>query len=139
MSTKEPIKPCTVAQLPSMPYQARPFLSIPAFPRLGRKISITRLNARKLGRNKMTAIEIRPTGNYVKQWMVGSHTDPDKEYKVSQTEDGNWKCGCPRWIFGKPRKDCKHILGLKGEEPVDQVRTFGRVVSKEPVYLAPKP
>ena len=87
----------------------------------------------------MTAMEIRPTGNYVKQWMVGSHTDPDKEYKVSQTEDGNWKCGCPRWIFGKPRKDCKHILGLKGEEPVDQVRTFGRVVSKEPVYLAPKP
>jgi hypothetical protein len=91
--------------------------------------------------------EIKPTSNYAKQWMVSSHTDPDKEYKVSQTDDGNFKCSCPRWIFGKaPKQDCKHILGLKTSEPIDYerttpkaaeefIRTKGRVKTAEPVFL----
>jgi hypothetical protein len=75
----------------------------------------------------MMVTQLRPTGNYLNQWMVSSHTDPDKEYKVSQTEDGDWKCSCPRWIFGKaPKQDCKHIIAIKVEEPVDTKRTSRR-------------
>lgn len=91
--------------------------------------------------------KIKPSASYLNQWLVSSHTDPDKEYKVSQRHDGTWACACPRWIFGKaPKADCKHIIGIKVAEPVDHkrtsrkaaeefVRSAGRVQTAEPVFL----
>jgi len=100
----------------------------------------------------MAARQLSKTSSsqYVSQWMVASQTELDKEYKVSQKTDGTFSCSCPRWIFGKPKKDCKHIIGLKAEETqVDTVRTeahrkavkaarAGVIVSNpvaEPVFL----
>ncbi len=61
---------------------------------------------------------------YVNRWAAASHTDPNKEYVVSQKSDGNWACACPAWKFKKaPRPDCKHILGIKYAEPVDMTKT----------------
>lgn len=55
---------------------------------------------------------------YLEQWVVPSESDPDKTYKVTQYENGVWKCGCPRWIFSLQKKgeDCKHIIAVKGGE-----------------------
>jgi len=50
---------------------------------------------------------------YQKQWLVPSDTDSEKTYKVSLTLEGEYQCSCPRWIFSKPRKDCKHIGDVK--------------------------
>lgn len=55
---------------------------------------------------------------YLEQWVVPSESDPDKTYKVTQYENGVWKCGCPRWIFSLQKKgeDCKHIEAVKAGE-----------------------
>ena len=91
-------------------------------------------------------------GQYVNRWAVASHSDPTKEYVVSQKADGSWGCACGGWIFNKerPRADCKHIKEIKHEEPVDMTKTsrkaaeaFARnkaagrvvVVIEEPVFL----
>lgn len=44
------------------------------------------------------------------QWVVDSHSDPLKVYKVSVTHDGRWACDCPAHRFAKaPKPNCKHI------------------------------
>jgi len=45
---------------------------------------------------------------YVKFWYVQSHSDPNKQYKVSQRADGTYACSCPHWIYRHVQ--CKHIL-----------------------------
>jgi len=51
------------------------------------------------------------------QWWVPSATDPSKEYKVSEDEQGNWLCSCPAFIFQKrpiaEKRPCKHIQKVK--------------------------
>lgn len=37
----------------------------------------------------------------------------DKVYKITHYDDNSWACSCPRWIFSKPRQDCKHIKAIK--------------------------
>ena len=65
------------------------------------------------------------TAAYPTRWEVASHTDFAKKYVVSQKPDSSWGCSCPRWIFNKdkPRLDCKHILEVKVNEPIDYTRT----------------
>lgn len=47
---------------------------------------------------------------YKQQWKVqGSATKP---YTVSLTDEGEWKCSCPRWIFH--REVCRHIQDVQG-------------------------
>lgn len=46
------------------------------------------------------------------RYEVQSHTDVTKRYTVARKDDGSWGCSCPRWIFGKPRSNCKHILAM---------------------------
>jgi hypothetical protein len=89
----------------------------------------------------MVATKIASKPTWVNRWEVQSQSDPDKTYVVGQKSDGGWGCACPRWIFNKerPRPDCKHILGVKTNEEVDQAKSFGGVVAKEPVYLKPQP
>jgi hypothetical protein len=48
---------------------------------------------------------------YVQQWQIQSHSTPNKFYKVSLTENGEYQCSCPVWIFR--RKQCKHIEQVK--------------------------
>lgn len=56
---------------------------------------------------------------YVHQWWVPSETDPSKEYKVSQDDQGNWLCNCPRFKFQKKpiaeKTPCKHILSVQSQ------------------------
>lgn len=48
------------------------------------------------------------------QWVVNSHSDPLKVYKVSVTHDGRWACDCPAHRFAKaPKPDCKHIKNVR--------------------------
>lgn len=49
---------------------------------------------------------------WVEKYEVESLTTPGKTYTVARKENGSWGCGCPRWIFGRPRTDCKHILAM---------------------------
>jgi hypothetical protein len=51
---------------------------------------------------------------YVRQWDVGSFTDPGKKpYKISERYNGTWECSCPAWTRHTPRTDCKHIIKVK--------------------------
>ena len=50
---------------------------------------------------------------WLRQWVVKSESNPDKEYIVSEGEDGEWGCGCPGWVKHAPRRDCKHILWVR--------------------------
>jgi len=49
---------------------------------------------------------------YANKWNVRSHSDPSKSYMVSLTDDGQYECSCPQWIYR--RKECKHIQQIKG-------------------------
>jgi hypothetical protein len=72
----------------------------------------------------MNARQLEGTAQYPTRWEVESFTNPNKRYVTSQKVDATWACSCNRWIFSpKPKKDCKHILAIKAEEPVDVVRT----------------
>lgn len=52
---------------------------------------------------------------YARQWDVNSFTSPRKTaYKVSERHDGGWECSCPAWTMHTPRKDCKHIVNVRG-------------------------
>jgi len=48
---------------------------------------------------------------YSNKWDVRSHSDPSKFYTVSLTEDGQYECSCPQWIYR--RRECKHIQQVK--------------------------
>jgi len=53
---------------------------------------------------------------YVKFWYVRSHSDPNKNYKVSQRQDGTYACSCPHWLYRRsqiPDGECKHIKEVK--------------------------
>lgn len=52
---------------------------------------------------------------YARQWSVPSDRDPHKQYRVSLTGDGSYKCSCPHWIYRlqKTGEDCKHIVDVK--------------------------
>ena len=51
---------------------------------------------------------------YVRQWDMGSFTDPTKKpYKISERYNGTWECSCPAWTRHTPRTDCKHIAKIK--------------------------
>lgn len=55
---------------------------------------------------------------YVKQWNVESNSSRGKFYKVSLTENGEYQCSCPAWIYR--RKECSHIKMAKAN-PESQV------------------
>ena len=48
------------------------------------------------------------------KWMqfyaVESDSLPGKYYTVAKTDEGEWGCSCPRWIYH--REKCKHIRRL---------------------------
>ena len=48
---------------------------------------------------------------YSGKWSVPSSSEPNKTYTVSLTEDGDWECSCPQWIYR--RRECKHIQQVK--------------------------
>jgi len=52
---------------------------------------------------------------YVKKWDVPS-SKGTKTYKVSLTNNGDYECSCPAWTTHTPRKDCKHINGVRNGE-----------------------
>ena len=53
---------------------------------------------------------------YVKQINVSSETNPEKSYKVSLCENGEYECSCRKWTTTYPREDCKHIVGVRSGE-----------------------
>jgi hypothetical protein len=65
------------------------------------------------------------SAQWVTQWEVPSLTS-SHVYKVSQKIDASFACDCPAWKFKKAgpegRPDCKHILRIKSQEPVDTSR-----------------
>lgn len=54
---------------------------------------------------------------WIHQWLVPSETNPNKKYKVSETDKGYFVCDCPAFKFQKgpldERKPCKHILEVQ--------------------------
>lgn len=64
---------------------------------------------------------------WVKQWDCPSHSNPDKYYKVSQDNFGEFGCDCPVWKFH--RKECKHIQQVKRH--LDMNNDFGRTLFRE--------
>lgn len=46
---------------------------------------------------------------FVSFWLIQSHSDPTKTYKVAQRADGTYACDCPHWKFRHPVGGCKHI------------------------------
>ena len=50
---------------------------------------------------------------YLRKVKVESFSNPGKFYIVAETEDGEWQCSCPVWIYR--RKQCKHIQRVKQE------------------------
>jgi predicted nucleic acid-binding Zn finger protein len=56
----------------------------------------------------------------VNRFIVNSATDGRRRYVVLRQSQHNWKCSCPRWIFGVKQADgsrrrlpCKHIFAVK--------------------------
>lgn len=49
--------------------------------------------------------------DYVDQWTFPSKSNPDKNYKVSLKESGEYICHC--WPYLRTRKDCSHIETVK--------------------------
>lgn len=64
---------------------------------------------------------------WVKQWDCPSHSNPDKFYKVSQDNFGEFGCDCPVWKFH--RRECKHIKQVKRH--LDMNNDFGRTLFRE--------
>lgn len=55
------------------------------------------------------------TTAYRRQFDIASFTTPGKKpYKVSERADSAWECSCPAWTRHTPRRECKHILKVKG-------------------------
>jgi hypothetical protein len=52
---------------------------------------------------------------YVKKWDVPS-SGGSRTYKVSLTNNGDFECSCPAWTTHTPRKNCKHITGVRNGE-----------------------
>jgi len=52
---------------------------------------------------------------YMNQWKWPSGSNPDKEYTISLTYDGEYQCSCYGWTRHVPRRDCAHIRGLKAD------------------------
>jgi len=50
---------------------------------------------------------------WVKRWVVTSYSG-NGEYIIAQDKEGNWACSCMAWTRHMPRRDCKHILEVKG-------------------------
>lgn len=48
---------------------------------------------------------------FKRQWLVPSHTDIDKTWKVSEKHTGEFVCSCPHNIFRK--LTCDHIKEVK--------------------------
>jgi len=48
---------------------------------------------------------------YSHKWTIPSSSDPSKSYTVSLTDDGQYECSCPQWIYR--RRECKHIQQVK--------------------------
>lgn len=65
---------------------------------------------------------LEPKGHFKNRWEVPSSSNPDTRYIVSMSEQGTWACGCIGWTRHFPRKDCRHILLVKSEEPADYSR-----------------
>jgi uncharacterized Zn finger protein len=62
----------------------------------------------------------------VKRWEVISDTDLEA-FIVERKNDGAFSCTCPR------PKPCKHILFIKGSEPIDIAKT--RSTKPKTVFL----
>lgn len=53
------------------------------------------------------------SNEWLRYWMIESHSRAGKFYKVSQRRDGSFGCDCPIWKF-RPR-ECKHITEAQGK------------------------
>jgi len=51
---------------------------------------------------------------WVKKWYVPSSSSGDT-YTVGLRDDGEYQCGCIGWTRHMPRRDCKHIRGIKNQ------------------------
>ena len=60
---------------------------------------------------------LEPKGIWKYRWDVPSSSSPDTRYVVAMSEHGDWACGCIGWTRHFPRKDCRHITGVKRVEP----------------------
>jgi len=75
--------------------------------------------------------------DYLKRWEVES-SDGKRTYTVSVTKDGVWSCACVGWTRHMPRRDCKHITGIKAEtkQNLDRVEKAVTVVLKNDAIAA---
>jgi hypothetical protein len=82
---------------------------------------------------------------WVERWMVHSHTNDEKEYTVSCTEDREtWGCSCPAWKFQRHRiRDgiCKHIrevqnsiLGMSEEEIIHSQNFYPAHIKRDAFF-----
>lgn len=78
---------------------------------------------------KMPVVLQEEKRRWVKQWDSPSHSNPDKTYKVSQDNLGNFGCSCPVWKFR--RKECKHIQQVKHHLNIDN--DYGRTLFR-PIF-----
>lgn len=61
---------------------------------------------------------------YTEVGRIKSHSNPNKEYKISVDNRGNLSCNCPRWIFQHHKVSgyqCKHIIEYLAGQPNNQV------------------
>lgn len=71
--------------------------------------------------------------SYVRSWNIRSFTDPDKVYKVSQRQNGDYACSCPAWIYR--RKLCKHIEAVIQQELIEVHQAVREAVPKVQVKV----
>ncbi len=52
--------------------------------------------------------------DFVRLYVVQSHTNSEEGYLVGQRRDGSWECSCPHFIFraSKTGEICKHIQDI---------------------------
>jgi hypothetical protein len=82
---------------------------------------------------------------WIERWMVHSHTNHEKEYTVSCTEDREiWGCSCPAWKFQRHRiRDgiCKHIrevqnsiLGMSEDEIINSQNFYPDHIKRDAFF-----
>jgi len=50
---------------------------------------------------------------WVDRWTVESSSGGGS-YIIGRDAQGNWGCSCRGWTSHVPRRDCKHIIDVKG-------------------------
>ena len=54
------------------------------------------------------------------EWIIPSHSDPNKTYKVVLSPDGHYSCSCPHHVFRKAI--CKHIIDVQRQRNTNNDR-----------------